>query len=134
MREQAIALVRRWFQSVWNDRQVALIDEVLSPTSLCHTDHGPVVGPDDFREKMFAPFIAAFPDLRVNVEDVIAEGDQVVVRWNGRGTHTGSAMGLEASGKPVEFHGITWIRTDGTTFKEGWQWSDIPQVLSRLNS
>ncbi len=132
MREQSIALVQRWFENVWNHRQTSVIDEILSPTSVCYSDHGTIVGPADFREKMFDPFVAAFPDLRVTVDDILADGDQVVVRWTGRGTHSGTAMGLTASGKPVEFHGMTWIRTDGVTFQEGWQSSDIPQVLQQL--
>lgn len=132
MRDQMVALLRRWFEGVWNDRRDDVIDEILTADSVCYSDHGPLLGPQDFREKMFQPFVAAFPDLRVTVEDILVDQDQAVVRWTATGTHTGEAMGLPASGKPLQFRGMTWVRTDGTHFQEGWQTSDIPQVLQQL--
>lgn len=132
MRDRTVALLRKWFEGVWNERREEIIEEVLTARSVCYTDQGPIVGSREFREKMFLPFTAAFPDLRVTVEDIIVDQDQAVVRWTAQATHTGHAMGMIPTHRPLKFRGMTWVKTDGVTFQEGWQCSDIPKVLQEL--
>ena len=57
-----------------------------------------------------AMFLAAFPDMRIIIEDEIGEGDQVVTRWTMTGTHQGELMGIPATGKPVRISGISTDR------------------------
>src|SRR5262249_52615038 len=101
--------------------------------SICYADEGPLTGPRAFRERMYLPFLAAFPDLRVLVEDVIAEGSRAVVRWTAAGTHTGHGVGSSPSGKAVQFRGITWLRIQGGKLMEGWHHSNIPEVIRTLS-
>lgn len=125
-------IVRRWFEEVWNQRRSATIDEFLAPQSVCYTDEGPLLGPDDFKSRQFDPFVAAFSDLHVQVEGVIAQDDQVAVRWSASGTHDGAGLGFPPTGKPVLFQGMSWIRLEHGQFHEGWQSSNIPQVIQSL--
>jgi steroid delta-isomerase-like uncharacterized protein len=125
-------LVRRWFQEVWNDRRTATIDELMHPDGVCHADQGELRGPAAFREQQFGPFVAAFPDLRVDVEEVLADGDQAVVRWTARGTHLGAELGFAPTGKPVTMAGMTWIKTRNGKFAEGWQSSNMFDVIRGL--
>src|SRR5258705_212282 len=125
-------VVRRWFEEVWNQRRAATVDELLTAASVCHTADGPVTGPAEVRARLYQPLLGAFPDLRVTVEDVIAEGDRVAVRWAASGTHTGHGLGFGPSGRAVTFRGMTWVRVQGGKLVEGWQWSDIPEVVRSL--
>jgi len=132
MSQENVALVRRWFEEVWNHRREQTIDELITAESVCHADDGPMRGPDEFRERQYAPFIAAFPDLRVNVEAIIADGDDVVVRWNATGLHSGDGLGCPATNRNVCFRGLTWIQVRDGKLVEGWQSSNIPEVVREL--
>ena len=116
-------LARRWFEEVWNQRRTDTIDELLPPEGRCHTDAGLIVGPEVFKEKMHGPLLAAFPDLRVELEDVLASGDQVAVRWRVTATHDGDGLGMRATGKRVSFRGVTWLRYEDGKMTEGWNCS-----------
>jgi len=128
------ALVRRWFEEVWNGRRHDLIGEYVTHESVCLADDGPMCGPVEFRERMHTPFLSAFPDLVVVVEGSIARGEDVVVRWSASGTHTGDGLGFRPTGKRASFRGITWVRVRNGRFAEGWQSSNIPEVLRGLAS
>lgn len=132
MSQEHAEVVRRWFDEVWNQRRAETIDELLHDDSICLTDDGPIRGPHEFRERMFAPFIAAFPDLQVVVEEMLAEGDHVVVRWRAEGTHCGDALGFPACNATAAFRGLTWLRVQDGRLTEGWQHSNIPQVVAQL--
>lgn len=56
----------------------------------------------------------------VAVEATAADGDNVVVRWSARGTHRGSGFGIEASGMPIAFRGMTWFVMKAGRLVEGW--------------
>ena len=125
-------LARRWFQEVWNDRRDATIDEFLTPESVCHADQGELKGVECFRLQQYQPFLGAFPNLHLTVEDVLASGDQAVVRWSARGTHLGADFGFPPTGRVATMRGMTWMRFDNGKLVEGWQNSDILQVIRSL--
>lgn len=124
----------RWFEEVWNQRREATIDELLSSSSVCHTENGPIVGPEQFRAGMYIPFLAAFPDLKVTVEDVIANRDRAVVRWSAAATHTGGGLGVPPTGRTVAIHGMTWVTIADGHLGEGWQFSNLAEVVQSLVS
>ncbi|MFN0129087.1 MAG: ester cyclase [Verrucomicrobiales bacterium] len=64
----------------------------------------------NYIERLYLPFTAAFPDLRVTVQGIVAEGDDAVVRWSVTGTHAGPFGPVAASGRSVTFQGMTWLR------------------------
>jgi predicted ester cyclase len=134
MASENVALARRWFEEVWNQRQEQLIEELMTPQSVCYADDGPMTGPAEFKARQYTPFLAAFPDLRVHVEDAIGQGDQVVVRWTATGTHSGDGLGFAATHRPVAFRGLSWIRVRDGKFHEGWQSSNIPEQIRSLMS
>jgi steroid delta-isomerase-like uncharacterized protein len=132
MAEDNVALVRRWFDQVWNKRRAEVIDELVAADSVCYADDGPMRGPAEFRARQYDPFLAAFPDLRVEVEAVVSQGDQVVVRWAATGRHTGGGLGFPATDEVAAFRGMSWIRVAVGKFAEGWQVSNIPEVVRGL--
>jgi steroid delta-isomerase-like uncharacterized protein len=134
MTEDNVAVVRRWFEEVWNQRRIQTIDELLTIESVCHGDDGPIRGPAEFKERQYTPLTTMFPDLRLQVEATVAQADQVVVRWTANGTHDRDGLGIRATGEPVSFRGITWVRIRDGKMIEGWQSSNIPEVMSSLMS
>ena len=117
------AVVSRWFSDFWGKHvNLAVVDEIASPDMLLkYSLHEPRRGRDDIKAFMTG-FRKAFPDLNFwGVADLIAEGDYVVGRWAGGGTHTGPAFddflvgGLPANtGRKMTFTGTTVLR-----FKDG---------------
>lgn len=132
MELENIAVVRRWFDDVWNHRREQTIDDVMTAESFCVADGRTLTGPDEFKEQMYAPMLAAFPDLHVDIDDVLAHGEQVVVHWRAAGTHSGDGVGIPPTGRTVLFRGVTWLYTRDGKFVKGQQYSNIPEVLRSL--
>jgi len=120
--------VGRWFTNFWGKaRDLAVVDELAAPDMLLHYSlHEPRRGRADIKAFM-TDFRQAFPDLNFwGAGDLIAEGDFVVGRWEGGGTHTGPAFndflvgGLpKATGRKMHFTGTTVLRLkDGTIVEE----------------
>jgi predicted ester cyclase len=113
------AIVGRWFNDFWGKTcNLAIVDELAAPDMLLqYSLHEPRKGRDDIKDFMTG-FRAAFPDLNFwGAADLIAEGDYVVGRWAGGGTHTGPVFGdflmgsLPANtGRKMHFTGTTVLR------------------------
>jgi steroid delta-isomerase-like uncharacterized protein len=123
-------LIRRWFEEVWNRGRAAAIDEMLAGQAMIHG-----LGPQAMNVSAFKQFHtqyrSAFPDVRIQVDDVIAEGDKVAVRWSGTGTHQGDSLGFAASGNNVHFSGMTIGRVENGKLVEGWNVFDQLGMLQQ---
>jgi predicted ester cyclase len=125
--EENKAIVGRWFEGFWgNPWNPRIIDELAAPNMLLqYSLHAPRRGRDDVRAFMEG-FRAAFPDLNFwGAAELIAEGDYVVGRWEGGGTHTGPAFddfligALPAgSGRKMRFTGTTVLRVENGMIAE----------------
>ena len=122
------AIVRRWFTNFWGETcDLAVVDELAATDMLLHYSlHQPRRGRADIKAFM-TDFRRAFPDLNFwGAAELIAEGDYVVGRWEGGGTHTGPAFndflvgGLSpATGRKMRFTGTTVLRlSDGRIVEE----------------
>lgn len=127
-----VELARRWFEQLWNQKRGEVIEEFVGPQSECEAAAGLLRGPDAFRSAVFEPFIAAFPDLHVEVVGTIEEGDQVVVRWTATGTHTGPGLGFPASDRSINVRGMTWIRFAEGKFAQGWDCWNVREMIESL--
>jgi steroid delta-isomerase-like uncharacterized protein len=131
MENENIRLARRWFEEVWNQRRTDTIDELLTDESVCQSESGILRGPQEFKDQNHAVFLSAFPDMRITVEAIVGEGDDVVVRWVVTGTHAGDSLGFPATGRKVCFRGMTWIRFSGGKMVEGWDcWNQTGLIQS----
>ena len=132
MSEQNRTLAKRWFEEVWNQRNVATVHELLTDCSACRSETGELKGAQAFLTQGYEPFIAAFPDLTIDVEGTVAEGDEVVVRWKATGTHHGPMGPLPPTGRRIEFRGMTWARIqDGKLFegRDCWNMGALFQAI-----
>jgi predicted ester cyclase len=77
-------------------------------------------------------YIAAFPDMRVPIEDVVAEGDKVAVRWALEATHQGAFLGILPTGKRIRMNGISILRPADGKIAEQWEQSDRMGLLQQL--
>lgn len=112
-------LARRWFEEVWNQRREATVEELMHPEAVGHLEGSEIRGPSEFLSA-HARLLGAFPDFGVQVDQIIAQGDDVVVRWSAKGTHRGESLGFPASNRSAAFRGITWLRFRGGRIVEGW--------------
>jgi predicted ester cyclase len=136
------ALVGRWFAGFWgNPWNPQIIDELAAPDMLLqYSLHAPRRGREDVRNFMI-DFRAAFPDLKFwGAADLIAEGDYVVGRWEGGGTHTGPAFNdfltgslPEASGRKMHFTGTTVLRVENGKIAEEVGLDDGVTALTQLS-
>ena len=102
--EENKALVRRGFEAV-NQKNLAVFDEILSPDVVVHNASLTNQGIEAYKQ-FLSILLTAFPDLHFTIEDIIAEGDTVVVRYTTRGTHQGTFMGIPPTGKQVSGTGM----------------------------
>src|SRR5215207_4204368 len=99
--EENKALARRVMEELFNEGNLDAAEELIAPDFVDHDPAMPedVRGPEGFKEYVRA-FRSAFPDLHVRIEDQVAEGDKVVQRWTGTGTHDGVLVYDVARGYP----------------------------------
>jgi steroid delta-isomerase-like uncharacterized protein len=104
------ALIGRFYEQIWNQGTLNGMDD-LCAAGFCHYDS---VGRDTHDLASFGQYVeatyAALPDLDVTLSELIAEGDKVVVHWTLCGTHQGTCLGIEPTGKRVELEGVSIYR------------------------
>jgi len=132
--EQNKTLVRRYWDEAWNKGNLAVMDELVASDFDGHplpsdANFGP--GPEG-QKRLVGLYRGAFPDMRMTIDDMIADGDRVVLRWTARGTNTGEMMGMPATGKPATVTGIIVNRLAAGKIAEGWGNFDALGMLQQL--
>lgn len=88
-------------------------------------------GPEDFR-RFFQDLVRTFPDLRIEVLDIVAEGEKAYVRWQVEGTHQGDAFGIKATQQRHQFCGVSWLVVrDGKIVGGGDSWN-LNGLIARM--
>ena len=132
--EDLKATVRRVFEEGFNEGNLDLVNEIFSPN---YVGHGLLPGMSEGREgikQTFAAFHEGFPDFKMIVEETIAEGDKVVVRLSGKGTHTGAFMGVQPTGKEGSLTGIVIYHFSGDKIDESWIERDGLGLMRQLGA
>lgn len=125
------AVVRRFITEVWNERNLGVMPELFTADSVLHDPSGDVVGPAAF-ETYNRRYLDAFPDLRYDIEDMVAEGDRVSFRARMRGTHEGEFMGFEPTGRGFDAEGIIIARLKDGKIAERWASYDALGMMRQL--
>ena len=132
-----VALVRRWFEEVWNKGRADAVDELFAEEGVAHglTDEGgaELRGPSHFKT-FHRRFREAFPEVEVAVEDTVSEGDKVAARCTVRGRHRGDSLGIKATDSPVQFEGICIIRIRDGQIVEAWNNFDFMSMFRQLGA
>lgn len=111
MSEENKTIARRWMEELWSQGNASVADEIIASTYTVHDPGTPGrMGGIEGEKATVAMYRTVFPDLRFTMEEVIGEGDRVVIRWITRGTHRGELRGMAPTGKTVEITGISILR------------------------
>jgi steroid delta-isomerase-like uncharacterized protein len=135
MLEANKAISRRVVEEVFNQGRLEAADELVSPDFIGHDPAlpEPMRGPDGLRAQAEG-YRSAFPDMRLTIEDEIAEGDRVVTRWMARGTHQAELFGIPATGKQATVTGMTIDRIVDGRIVETWNNWDTFGLLQQLGA
>lgn len=137
MSDENKALIRRWFEEVWNQGREEVIDELFAADGIAHglaDESGKTLrGGQDYKP-FFRKFRSAFPNIQVIVEDTVAEGDMVAARCTVRGKHQSDSLGFAATGMATEFTGITIVRIDQGKIVEAWNNFDFMTMFKQLGA
>lgn len=125
------AVVERLVRDIVNGGQIDLLDEVLADGFVAHGVGAGPSGPDGMR-RLITTWRTAFPDWQDNIDEMVAEGDLVVLKISAQGTHEGPLLGIEPTGEAVEWGMIEMVRLADGKITEQWGYSDFAEVVRHL--
>ena len=132
--EENKAVIRRWIEA-FNERNLEAEADLLAPGYVAHVPvaPGPLEGLEAWRQ-FTGPFVEAFPDLRLTVEDIMAEGNMVAARVAFDGTHRGEFQGIPPTGKEVAFTSIEVNRVVDGKVEAHWVEIDLLGLMQQLGA
>lgn len=129
------AVARRFREDLWNTGDLAIADEVIDRDCRIHaripfaTDF--MRGPDAMAQLVLF-YRLAFSEIRMIIDDLVAEGDLVVARWTAHGRNTGDLLGLPPTGRETVTTGIDFLRIVDGKITEGWVSWDTLSLIDQL--
>ncbi len=132
--EENKALLRRYVEEVWQNGNIAALDDFLAPTYQRHVS--PTAPPltREGQTQRLTRFRAAFPDVELTVEDVLAEGDRIAFRSTIHGTHQGAFQGIAPTGIRITVALLDVVRIEKGRFAEQWGGPDLLDLLRQLGA
>ncbi|MBH8556133.1 ester cyclase [Nostocaceae cyanobacterium CENA357] len=125
-------VIRNWYEKAWNERNIALADELIDANFVAHDYPGQPTGVAAAKN-LVNQYLTAFPDIHFTIEDIIAEEDKVMARWTARGTHKGDLMGAAPTNKQMIVKGVTISRIANGKIVEFWDNFDQLGMLKQLD-
>ena len=127
------SVAERYAMDVWNGGDLDAIDEIFTPD---HAYHDPALpslppGPAGVRQRV-TTYMAAFPDARVRLDEVVVAQSLVIARWTWAGTNTGPLRGIPPTGRSAGITGIHWMRFSGDRIEETWVAADTLGLMVQL--
>lgn len=125
--------VRRMIEEGFNEGDFELADELVAEDFVLHAaaQGEPIRGPDGMKA-FLETYKTAFPDAHIEIEELVAEGETVVVRWTATGTHDGDLMGIEPTGNEVRVMGMEMHHVQDGRLAEGWEIFDGLGMMIQL--
>jgi steroid delta-isomerase-like uncharacterized protein len=133
--EENKALINAFVEQVWNQKDVAAIDEFVAPDYVEHGLANPgETGDREGTKQSIAYMMSAFPDCHVTYDDVFAEGDRVAIRMTFRGTHQGEFAGIAPTGNEVTIMGLSIARVADGKIAEMWEMGDSAGMMRQIGA
>lgn len=134
MSEHNKAAARAVFD-IWSTGEIERLDELVARDVVHHDPYDPNAAHGlGGMKRTIELNRRAFPDMRLSVEDQVAEGDKVVTRWSGQMTHLGELGGAAPTGNRVTISGITIDRFENRRIVEAWRSMDMLGVLRGIGA
>jgi predicted ester cyclase len=131
------SILRAWFDGVWNRGDESTIDRLLHADGLIHglptPDGQPIRGPENFR-LFYRVFRAAFPDMSIEILNVVTQGRLAVAHCRAKGTQQGALPDLPATGRPVTIEGFAMCEVDGDQVSAAWNCFDFLSMYRQLGA
>jgi predicted ester cyclase len=133
--EESRTIARRFREEIWNTGNLGVADQICASAAVFHI-HDPLTpdfgsGPKALKQ-LVTMYRAAFPDAHCTIEDILSEGDKVVIRWTARATHDGYLGKTPPTGKSMKITGIDILRIAGGKIVESWVNWDTLGMLQQL--
>jgi steroid delta-isomerase-like uncharacterized protein len=133
MSEQNKTAVRRLFDELWNKGNLPVADELIASSYTHHDASTPEVGRGpESEKKRVTLYRTAFPDMRLTIEEIVAESETVVARWTCRGAHRGELRGIAPTGKQFAITGVSVMHFAGGKMVEGYINWDALGLMEQL--
>lgn len=134
--ETNMAVLRRFIEEAWNKGNVSVVDDLFSQDYLHHPAYlvdRELRGAEGIKQ-LINSYRSAFPDIRVTIEDMFGDRDEVVVRMSWYGTHRGQFLSVAPTGRQVVFFWININRFANGKIAETWPAVDIMWALQQLGA
>ena len=132
MSDQNKKLIQQLFGEAMNGRNLAILNNIIAPDFVNHGIPDSKPGPEGFKA-IVQGFLDAFPDMGINVEQIVTEGDTVATRGYWTGTNKGSFMGLPATGKKVRVEYADFWKIKNEKCIENWVQMDFAGLMQQLS-
>ncbi|MBA2393989.1 MAG: ester cyclase [Ktedonobacteraceae bacterium] len=129
--EENKAIVRQTWEDLFNQGKLSTADELISSTFTNHAAPGAPPGPGSFKQLVMM-YRSAFPDVQFEIEDLLCDGDKVVIRNSFHGTHKGTFMGIAPTGNHISQEQIHIVRVAGGQIVEHWAVRDDLSLMRQL--
>jgi len=131
--QERIDRYRTFWQEAFGKGNLGVIDEIFAEKLASHDNHEPfpVTKPEDLKQLVSA-YRAAFPDMKISIDDIQAAGDKVFTRWSVQGTHTGDLGAFGPTGRKCRVEGIEIARFEGNKIAAVWTNWDYYGMLGQL--
>lgn len=124
-------VIRQFTDELWHKHNLDIIDKVFHEDAIIHSPFNIKQGRITMRDAA-DKWLESFPDLEIEINDLISEEDKVVARWRARGTHTGSFFDTTPTHKEVTFSGVTTFEFKAGRVAEYWALVDMNAILAQL--
>ena len=132
--EEHKAVIRRYIEEAWNKGNVGIIDELMAPHYARYMGIGaPPLNREGQKQRILG-FRRAFPDLRLEVEDMVAEGENVSFRLVLRGTHRGEFLRVPPTGTVIQVGAVDIARFENGNIVEQWGQTDLLGLMQQLGA
>ena len=131
MSEAHEEVMRRFVDEVINNGNFSVLDELVHPNYVYRSPSQELNGPDGLKS-LFTAYRNAFPDLNVEIDELVVAGDKVVISIALTGAHEGDLMGIAATGKRVKVHGMVLSRFEDGKIIDEWEILDELAMFQQL--
>jgi steroid delta-isomerase-like uncharacterized protein len=131
---QNAAAARRWYDHVLNQGRFEVLDEILAEDIVHHAAVMVDLVGRDLTGGGLRTLLAGFPDIQYRVDAVYAAGDHVLIRWTGRGTQTGSFLGVPPTGRSIDWSGMNAFRFACGVIVEGWSEANGLEIFRQIGA
>jgi steroid delta-isomerase-like uncharacterized protein len=134
--EENKTIVRRFLNEAWNNRDLTVLDEVIADDYVAHDPSAPsgeIRGCEALKEVLRQARVG-MPDAKIQIEDVLGEGDRTLIRFTVYGTHLGDLFGIPASGRQVNVATLLVSRFTGARIVEEWAIKDMLGLLQQVGA